>query len=75
MLLKERVYQYMETYGGITQNEANKYIGCSDLAGTIRDLKKDGHIISGEWVKARNRWGDPVKYKRYFIRHIQREGD
>ena len=47
MLLKDRVYQYMETYGGITQNEATKYIGCTDLAGAVRDLKKDGHVISG----------------------------
>lgn len=73
MLLKDRVYQYMETYGGITQNEATKYIGCTDLAGAVRDLKKDGHIISGTWVKARNRWGDKVKFKRYYIIHTDRE--
>ena len=47
MTQAQRVLQYMEQFGGITQNEATKYIGCTDLAGAVYQLKKNGHVIGG----------------------------
>ena len=70
---KKMVLQYMRVYGSITQVEASDKIGCTDLAGIVYKLKKDGHVIVGEWTPGRNRWGKNTHFKRYKL--IEQEAE
>lgn len=62
-----KVYLYM-TYRnrGITCQECYQYIGTTELRRIIRRLKDKGYNITDIWVEDVNRFGKPVRYKRYF---------
>ena len=70
---KKMVLQYMRVYGSITQVEASDKIGCTDLAGVICPLRKNGYLITDEWIKGRNRWGRKTRFKRYYL--IEQEAE
>ena len=55
----ERIVQYIEETGSITQLDALREFGCMRLASRISDLKK--------MEKAYNRYGEPISYARYTI--------
>lgn len=62
----QRVLKFMETHKrGITALQALNACGCFDLAGRIRDLKEDGYLITGEYIKVTNRFGEKVRIKQY----------
>ena len=68
MTQKERILQYIEDFGSITQIEALKYLGVMRLASRICDLRKDGIDIISEDVVGTNRYGEKVRYARYKVR-------
>ena len=61
----ERILNYIDRFGSITQDEAAMEFGCRRLAARIYDLKRDGVKIETEIVYAKNRYGEPVSYARY----------
>lgn len=61
----QRVLDYIERFGSITQHEALIDLGVARLASRISELKKKGYNIVSEWVKVINRFGEPVSVKRY----------
>ena len=61
----QRILDYIRDFGSITQAEAIQELGVMRLASRISELRKRGHEITGEWVPVVNRWGEPVKIKRY----------
>lgn len=63
----ERVLDYMEEFGSITQYEAFLDLGISRLAARISDLKEDGYIIKAEPTKVRNRFGETSTVSRYSL--------
>lgn len=63
----ERVLSYMRDFGGITQLEALKDIGCMRLASRISDLKKQGYPIKGETITVKNRYEEDCYIKRYSL--------
>ncbi len=63
----KRVLTYMEEHGSITSAEAFDKIGVSRLAEIVRVIKKQGFIIDSIPEKGKNRYGQEVHYKRYFI--------
>lgn len=63
----ERVLSYMRDFGGITQLEALKDIGCMRLASRISDLKKQGYLIKGETITVKNRYEEDCYIKRYSL--------
>lgn len=63
----ERILQYIEENGSITSLEAIQEFGCTRLASRICDLEQKGYAFKRDWEKAKNRYGDPVHYKRYSI--------
>lgn len=64
----QRVLHFMQTHKkGITAKQAYDSCGCFDLQGRIRDLKEDGYLIHGEWVKVENRFGEKVRIKQYTL--------
>lgn len=62
-----RLLEYLRTHVGITQFEAIAELGILRLASRVNDLKKAGHHIYGEMVKVKNRYGETVRVKRYFL--------
>lgn len=63
----ELVLAYMQQFGSITQFEALRDICCMRLASRISELRKNGHSIGSEFVSAKNRYGETVHFKKYFI--------
>lgn len=63
----ERILQYIETFGSITQYEALKDLGVMRLASRISDLKKQGYPIKGETIAVKNRFEEDCYIKRYSL--------
>ena len=61
----QRVLDYMDTFGSITQLEALQDLGVMRLASRISDLKKKGYPIKGDVVEVKNRYGESCRIKRY----------
>ena len=62
-----RLLEYFENYGNITQFEALQELGIFRLASRISDLKKKGYNITGKMVDVKNRFGENIKVKRYYM--------
>lgn len=67
MTQTEKVMKYMEQYGSITSAEALSELGIMRLASRISDLKQMGVNVKSVLIKDRNRFGEPIRYARYFI--------
>lgn len=63
----DRILDYMERFGSITQYEALQDLGVMRLASRISDLKKMGYPIKGEIVTVRNRFEEDCYVKRYSL--------
>ena len=61
----ERVLEYIEKNGSITQIEALNECGVMRLASRISDLKKLGYPISSNIEAVKNRFGENCYIKRY----------
>lgn len=64
----ERLINYLKSGRGITSKEAADMLGIQRLSGRIFDLKRMGLEIVEAWETSKNRYGDIVRYKRYFLR-------
>ena len=67
MTQNEKVLNYMERFGSITQLEALSDLGIMRLASRINDLKKQGHSVKKEMVKSKNRFGENIQFARYSL--------
>jgi hypothetical protein len=65
--MRDRVLKYMEDFGYITTFEAFMELGCSRLSEYIRQLRLVMDI-EDEWVHTTNRYGERIKYKKYWIK-------
>ena len=64
----QRILDYMEENGGITQYEAMLELGVMRLASRISELRKNGNVIACEWIGVKNRFGETCKVKKYSIK-------
>ena len=64
----ERVLDYIEQFGSITQLEALQDLGVMRLASRISDLKKLGYPITSNVEAVKNRYGENCYIKRYSLR-------
>lgn len=64
----ERILDYMNEHGGITQYEALEKLGVMRLASRISDLRRNGYVISSKMVKVKNRYGETCRVKRYSMK-------
>ena len=60
----QRVLDYIEQYGSITQLDAFK-LGIMRLASRINDLRKAGYEIETETKTGKNRYGETTRYAVY----------
>lgn len=63
----ERVLDYINDFGSITQMDAFKDLGVMRLASRISDLKKMGYPITSKVEAVKNRYGENCYIKRYSL--------
>lgn len=63
----QRVLDYIERNGSITQIQALQDIGVMRLASRISDLRKHGENIQSKMIKVQNRYGESCHVKSYFL--------
>ena len=61
----ERIIDYMNRFGSITQAEALLDLGVARLASRISDLRSLGVPIESEMIEVKNRFGEKCHVKRY----------
>ena len=70
---KERIIRYMREFGSISSWEACSDLGITQLGARIDGLKKDGYAFKTEWEQSKNRYGETVNFKRYYLEDIVSE--
>ena len=63
----ERIIEYMEKFGSISQLEALRDLGVMRLASRISDLKKLGYPITSTVEPVKNRYNENCYIKRYAL--------
>ena len=64
---KDRIINYIREFGSISSWEAYSDLGVTQLGARIDQLKKEGYEFKTEWETSKNRFGEPVSYKRYYL--------
>ena len=71
---EQRVYKYLQTHKFITVNDAKEVLGTTELRKIVSDLRAKliplGYTIDDVWTESFNRFGDKVRYKRYFLKKV-----
>jgi len=71
-----RVYKYLQTHPYITVNDCKEVLGTTELRKIVSDLRisliPEGYTIDDVWEMSVNRFGDKVRYKRYFLKKIKK---
>lgn len=65
--MRERILNYMREFDSITTYEAFTQLGCSRLSEYIRQIRLE-YVVEDEWIETTNRYGEKVKFKRYWIK-------
>ena len=63
----ERILNYIEEYGSITQLDALRDLGVMRLASRMSDLRRQGYNIISETETVMNRYGESCHIKRYSL--------
>ena len=76
----DRIVEYMDQFGGISQRQATRDLGITRLAARIFNLREQGYVIENVKRKGVNRWGEPMRYVEYRLikkpdRHTQTKDD
>lgn len=64
----DRIIKYIEEFGSISPMEAFRDLGITKLATRVSEMSRDGIEFEKTFVKAKNRYGEPVYYMRYSLR-------
>lgn len=62
------VPQWLQTGAGISSMEAIKQFGANRLSVIIFNLRKRGYNIETVTCEGRDRFGNPMRYARYYLR-------
>lgn len=63
----QRILEYMDEFGSITQLSALRDLGVMRLASRISDLKRKGYLITSDIETVTNRYGEKCHIKRYSL--------
>lgn len=64
--MRDRVLNYIKEFGSITTLDAFVDLGCTRLSEYIRQLRLN-HCVKDRWDSTKNRYGEKVEFKRYWI--------
>lgn len=70
----QRILDYINEFGSITQLEALQDLGVMRLASRISDLKSQGYPITSNIEAVKNRYGEQCHIKRYRMGGAQPNG-
>lgn len=63
----ELVKDYIIKRGSITTWEAFENLWILDLQSSIKKLRRKGIDIKDKWIYKVNRFGTPIRFKKYFL--------
>lgn len=63
----DRVIDYIRRNGSIDRKRAMNEIGVANLTARISALRHAGIPVRDRWQTGENRYGEPVKWKEYFL--------
>lgn len=63
----QRILDYIDQFGSITQLDALRHLGIMRLASRISDLKSLGYPIASETEVVKNMYGEDCRIKRYSL--------
>ncbi len=69
----ERILQYLTDHETITTAQAMTELGVYRLASRINDLKRQGYAIRKETVRAKNKYGETVRFAQYSLEEYEGE--
>jgi VanZ family protein len=64
----ERIIEYIQKFGSITQLQALQDLGIMRLASRISDLKRLGYPIESKMQTVKNRFEEECHIKVYFLK-------
>lgn len=64
---RETILNHLKKKKSITSWEAFEDFGATRLSAIIFDLRSCGFDIRNVWEEVTNRYGETVRYKRYFL--------
>lgn len=67
MTQKELILKYLADFGSITSFQAYADLGITQLATRIKELKARGYVFQTEPQSAKNRYGKPVHFVKYYL--------
>lgn len=73
MTQHERILRHLESGYTLTQAEAFMEYGIGRLSSRICELRKLGYPIKAEFVKSKNRYGEPTAFVRYSMDETGKE--
>lgn len=59
--------KYLQQRGSITSWETYKYLGVTQFATRVKELKEEGYLFKTEWESKENKDGKMIKFKRYYL--------
>lgn len=65
------VLQWLKTGASISSMEAIENFGATRLSAIIFNLKKKGHNIETVMCEGHDRYGNPMRFARYYLRKPQ----
>lgn len=65
---EQRVLDYIEQFGSITQHQALFDLGIMRLASRVSSLRKKGYPITSRMITVKNRFGENCHIKQYSMR-------
>lgn len=63
-----RVLSMLREHGSVTALDLIADCGICSPRKRISELKQNGYEITDAWEEGQNRYGEPVRYKRYFLK-------
>lgn len=64
------ILKHLKNRGSITSWQAFEEYGATRLSAIIFDLRKMGFDIDDMWEEFVNRYGETVRFKRYFLKDV-----
>ena len=64
---RELVLKYIADFGYITSFQAYQDLGITQLGARIKELKDKGYEFKTVPQKAKNRYGKPIHFVRYYL--------
>lgn len=64
---RQKIINYIQDYGSITSLDACRDLGIMQFATRIKELKDEGYEFRTEWESSKNRYNEPVNFKRYYL--------